>query len=222
MKNGPYLIKGGIPLVEKIIRNDGHENYYEDGRVFTVDEEYALCSCGKSSTKPFCDGSHASVHHRGTESASRKKYLDQAVEYDGPGLILTDQENLCAYARFCHKKHGDVWNLTMESDDETYKQEAIDAAKMCPSGRLIAWDKETKQPILPDDDPEITIIQDPEKKCSGPIWVKGNVPLISSDGTEYERRYQMTLCRCGESDNKPFCDATHVSIRFDDDYEKQK
>jgi hypothetical protein len=73
---------------------------------------------------------------------------------------------------------------------------------------LIAWDKETKQPILPDDDPEITIIQDPEKKCSGPIWVKGNVPLISSDVPNYERRYQMTLCHCGDRINKPFCDAT--------------
>jgi hypothetical protein len=68
----------------------------------------------------------------GTESARRKKYPQtKPFEYDGPGLILTDQENLCAYARFCHKKARDVWNLTMESDDETYKQEAIDAAKMC-------------------------------------------------------------------------------------------
>ena len=220
IKDGPYLVEGGIPLIEKIIRNDGHENYYEIGRTFAVGEEYLLCSCGKSSTKPFCDGTHAAIHYNGAEQASRKNYLDQAAEYDGPELILTDQENLCAFARFCHKGHGDVWNLTLSSDNPIHKKEAIAAAEDCPAGRLIAWNKDSKIPYLPDEEAAITIIQDPEKKCSGPIWVKGNVPLVSSDGTEYERRYQMTLCRCGESDNKPFCDAMHVSIQFDDRYSK--
>ena len=38
--------------------------------------------------------------------------------------------------------------------------------------------------------------------------------LILADGTTYEVRNRVTLCRCGASQNKPFCDATHASIGF--------
>jgi CDGSH-type Zn-finger protein len=38
-----------------------------------------------------------------------------------------------------------------------------------------------------------------------------------ADGFRYEVRNRMTLCRCGASRNKPFCDATHTSIRFTDE-----
>jgi CDGSH-type Zn-finger protein len=55
---------------------------------------------------------------------------------------------------------------------------------------------------------------------SGPLWISGGVPIISCDGTEYEVRNRVTLCRCGRSGNKPFCDGTHVDIQFRDGAEK--
>ena len=62
----------------------------------------------------------------------------------------------------------------------------------------------------------IEIIEDPQIKVSGPIWVKGGIDLESADGTKYERRNRMTLCRCGKSNNKPFCDGSHINVRFND------
>ena len=53
-----------------------------------------------------------------------------------------------------------------------------------------------------------------KERISGPIRVKGGVRLESTDGKLYETRNRVTLCRCGKSKNKPFCDATHVSIKF--------
>ncbi|MCJ7713336.1 CDGSH iron-sulfur domain-containing protein, partial [Candidatus Bathyarchaeota archaeon] len=53
-------------------------------------------------------------------------------------------------------------------------------------------------------------------KVSGPIWVKGGVIVESSDGTSYEVRNRQTLCRCGKSENKPFCDGTHIKAGFND------
>ena len=50
---------------------------------------------------PFCDGTHAKIGFDGHETADREPYLKQAMEIDGPKLLLTDQENLCAFARFC-------------------------------------------------------------------------------------------------------------------------
>lgn len=52
---------------------------------------------------------------------------------------------------------------------------------------------------------------------SGPIYVKGNIKIVSSTGLPYEQRNRVTLCRCGESRNKPFCDTMHVSTSFNDD-----
>jgi Iron-binding zinc finger CDGSH type len=46
----------------------------------------------------------------------------------------------------------------------------------------------------------------PVEDCSGPIWLRGGVELTSADGHQYERRNNMTICRCGESKSKPFCD----------------
>jgi hypothetical protein len=84
----------------------------------------------------------------------------------------------------------------------------------CPSGRLVAWHKEAATPIerlLP---LSIGLIEDPVEGCSGPLWLRGGIPLISADGSAYEERNRMTLCRCGASKNKPFCDGAHASIKF--------
>ena len=40
--------------------------------------------------------------------------------------------------------------------------------------------------------------------------------VVGADGKAYEVRNRMTLCRCGESSNKPFCDGTHASMKFSD------
>ena len=65
-------------------------------------------------------------------------------------------------------------------------------------------------------DPAIGLIEDPVIKVSGPIWVKGGIRIESSDGSSYEIRNRVTLCRCGQSQNKPFCDGTHVSAKWHD------
>jgi CDGSH-type Zn-finger protein len=50
----------------------------------------------------------------------------------------------------------------------------------------------------------------------GPLWVRGGVRITGSDGRDYEVRNRATLCRCGASSNKPFCDGTHKKIGFRD------
>ena len=86
-------------------------------------------------------------------------------------------------------------------------------APECPAGRLIAADKQGNL-IEPELEPEIIIVQDPDRGCSGGIYVKGDIEIESADGTLYEHRGRSVLCRCGQSDNTPFCDASHVSYMF--------
>ena len=86
----------------------------------------------------------------------------------------------------------------------------------------MVWDKKTGKPIEPKLEPAITIIEDPQANVSGPIGLKGGIELESSDGTNYEARNRMTLCRCGKSKNKPFCDASHRTAKFNDGDESLK
>ena len=64
--------------------------------------------------------------------------------------------------------------------------------------------------------PSIGIVEDPPLKCSDPLWACGEIIIESHDGTHYEKRNRVTLCRCGASSNKPFCDGSHASIKFND------
>ena len=214
-KDGPYLVCGSVPLEEKIIVAEGHCVKYEQGRTFPLKKQYALCRCGRSSTMPFCDGQHIQGFD-GTETAMRKPFFERARMLEGPNLVLADVMSLCAFARFCHGEHGDAWTLTTLSDDPALCAEAIQTMSDCPAGRLVALDKETGTPIEPALEPGIVILQDPSRSCSGPLWVKGGIPVESSEGFTWEVRNRVTLCRCGGSENKPFCDAMHISIRFRD------
>ena len=50
---------------------------------------------------------------------------------------------------------------------------------------------------------------------NGPFRVEGVIELIDTDGTVIEtKRERVSLCRCGASTEKPFCDGTHSKIGF--------
>jgi CDGSH-type Zn-finger protein len=148
------------------------------------------------------------INFDGTETASKENYHNQPKEIDGPALKLVDIEELCASARFCHRAGG-IWNLVPKSDDPEKKRIAIEEACDCPSGRLVVLDKKAKKIIEPKFEKSIGLVEDPAMDVSGPIWVRGGVPVESADGKTYKVLNRITLCRCGKSQNKPFCDSSH-------------
>ncbi len=218
IKNGPYVVSGALPLGKEIIASDknGDSVGYKNGQEYDCPEEYALCRCGASKNKPFCDGSHEKVFFDGTETASKKDHSQQCEKITGPSLKLDDLPKLCALARFCHDQQSDVWNNTEQSDDLKAKNEAIRQACLCPSGRLVVRDKNSDNAIEPKLKQEIGLIEDPQKNVSGPVWIKGGIAIESADGQKYEMRNRVTLCRCGKSRNKPFCDGSHIDEKFND------
>ena len=209
-KNGPYIISGGVPLSEQSIcvDADGQCHGWKEGKKYPPQENYAICRCGLSQNQPFCDGNHLKVKFDGTETASHDTYLEQSSEIDGPGLKLTDAQDFCASARFCHRAGG-TWKLTEQSGNPDARKKAIEEAGDCPSGRLVTWDKKSNA-IEPVFEPSIGLIEDTQAGKMGPMWVRGGIPIESEDGTTYEIRNRVTLCRCGKSSNKPFCDGSHI------------
>jgi CDGSH-type Zn-finger protein len=220
-KNGPYQVDGAVPLSKQIIEPDADGESWEwrEGERYQVTDQYRLCRCGGSASKPFCDGTHERNGFDGTETAERAPYLEQADVFEGPDLSLTDAPALCAFARFCDAK-GRIWNLVEQGGEEAASLGQREAGH-CPSGRLVAWRATPSGESEPAGEPafetSIGVVEDPQMGVSGPLWVRGGIPVFSADGTRYEVRNRVTLCRCGASRNKPFCDGSHADIGFRDD-----
>jgi CDGSH-type Zn-finger protein len=216
-KDGPYMVSGELPMAKQTIGTNpaGESIEWIAGEHYPAQAQYALCRCGHSATKPYCDGSHVRVKFNGTETASRQPYARQAKVMRGPSMSLTDAEGLCAFARFCDP-NGQVWSLVNQTDDAGARKHFVKQSGDCPSGRLVAWDNATGQALEPKHEPSLGLVEDPANQCSGPLWVKGGVQVVGSDGFHYEIRNRVTLCRCGASRNKPFCDGTHAAIKFKD------
>lgn len=215
---GPYLVYGNPPIEQEVIvpNEEGSSWVYRKGTSFENSASpVALCRCGQSRRKPFCDGSHLHTKWNPKETSSKATLLEHAEEFEGPSMILVDNERYCAFARFCDA-YGRVWNLVQRAGSEEEKELINREVSHCPSGRLFVWNKKENKVFEPSFKPSIGIIEDPGIKVSGPIWVKGGIRIESADGESYEIRNRVTLCRCGQSSNKPFCDGTHASFHFQD------
>lgn len=211
-KNGPYLVSGDIPVADQhiVVNGEGESMEWREGKQHPHTAQFALCRCGESANKPFCDGSHKRVGFDGTETASLEQYDALAEVTEGPTMALQDAESLCAFARFCDPA-GRVWNLVGETDSEKARKLVEHEAGHCPAGRLTAIDKKTGHKLEPHYEPSIGLVEDTARKVSGPLWVRGGIPITGAEGQAYEVRNRITLCRCGRSSNKPYCDGSHAA-----------
>ncbi len=188
---------------------EGNCRTWKEVHEFPLKEQYALCRCGHSKNKPYCDGTHAKIHFDGTETAGEETYLRHPDSIEGTALRLEDVGNLCVHARFCMRAGG-IWNLTRNSGVPEAREIAVEEACNCPSGRLVVRDRKSGRAIEPELEKSIVLIEYPARHEHGPLWVRGGIPVVSADGKPYTVRNRVTLCRCGRSGNKPFCDGSHI------------
>jgi CDGSH-type Zn-finger protein len=126
--DGPLVMEGEIHFLDP-----------DEQAVFTK-TSVALCRCGHSKDKPFCDGSHEGACFSHSANTLEGKYGEAATE---PGHVSV------------------------------------------------------------------------EPLANGPLFVTGSFCLISSDGKTICHGNKTVLCRCGLSENKPFCDGSHRAGAFE-------
>ena len=199
MKNGPIIVKGlqqfqnsrgeAVPMAKSVI---------------------ALCRCGASENKPFCDGTHSRINFSGDRETDRP--IDKVRDYVGEQITIHDNRTICAHAATCVKnlpqvfrKNGRPWIAPDEGDVEAI----IDAVKQCPSGALsyTIGGKHHEEKDLPE---TISITKD------GPYHITGDISIGDENGLQPPNKELYTLCRCGASKNKPFCDGSHYDAGFED------
>ena len=214
---GPYIVTGG-PLLTKRWQSetaDGEPMEWDPvgvpGNDYEAAERYTLCRCGQSSSKPFCDGTHVAVNSFDPSlTADRAPGDTRRTVQEAGGLVMTDDGTLCADAGFCGTKLTNVWAMMDDPADPEVRGRLQRMVAHCPSGRLVIR-TEAGEAIEPDFAPSIATVR------NGPLWVRGGIPVTAADGFEFEVRNRVTLCRCGASQNKPFCDGAHKSVGFEAD-----
>lgn len=212
--DGPYIVRD-LPLVRRrsVVTEHGEPITTETTAHLDTRAVYALCRCGQSANKPFCDGAHARIGFDGTDTATTTSYDERATTYEGTRLVVRDDRSICVHAGFCGNRVTNVWNEMGGSgtDDSIVRAQVINMVERCPSGAMTYRLEADGDDIEPDLRPAVAVIAD------GPLHVTGRVTMQRADGTMLETRNRVTLCRCGASNNKPLCDGTHRDIDFRDD-----
>jgi CDGSH-type Zn-finger protein len=208
--HGPYEVAGDVRLVHKTIVRTGDRDpiAWRTGAEIEHGPTYYLCRCGGSSTKPFCDGTHAFDLFDGTEAAVDTMGRDRAgiEEHDGPGIRVLKDGPRCHQAHFCVNRVTNWFEMIPDSVDPSVLAQLTAMIEHCPSGAL-AYELEDRA-IEPDLEPGIAAVDD------GPLFVTGGLEVTRSDGARLPVRNRTSLCRCGRSSNKPLCDGTHAAIGF--------
>ncbi|MEM6996868.1 MAG: CDGSH iron-sulfur domain-containing protein [Myxococcota bacterium] len=200
LDNGPYLLSG----VETITR-------LSDGTTFEISGNAALCRCGGSKNKPFCDGTHKTNGFSGDKDPNRVP--DRAEHYAAAGITIRDNRGLCAHAGRCTDGSPDVFRLKKEPfvDPEAAPPEQIASTiRQCPSGALSYSIAGTDYTVR-GGDALVGFVP------GGPYVVKGGADLEGAALLEGGTTDHFALCRCGKSTNKPFCSGAHWNVEFDED-----
>jgi len=211
-ENGPYLVEGAhLRRVRPVYDAEGAGVEWQWGPSIECAPCYELCRCGLSQTKPFCDGTERDAGFDGTEVADRRPTAERRRTFGDNPMVLTDDRKLCAHMAFCESGGGNAWVLAAKAvEDPATSERLIQMVRRCPSGRLQRHLTPGGEPVEEELDPVIGVVE------NGPYWVRGGIPVHGVDGFEYEVRNRITLCRCGHSRNKPFCDGSHWKVGFSD------
>jgi CDGSH-type Zn-finger protein/truncated hemoglobin YjbI len=204
--DGPYLLTNAPEMTDWL------------GVSLAPTPQAALCRCGASEIKPWCDGTHAQVGFHAVKAEDR--VANRVERYHGIGITIADNRGTCAHSGFC----TDRLPSAFRTDQEPFVAPAggrVDeisrAAHDCPSGALSAT-TDGEDPVGRSDQrrpPRIEVSRD------GPYRITGGVTLLDGDGNPEPRNdgasfEHYSLCRCGKSQNKPFCSGMHWYADFHD------
>jgi CDGSH-type Zn-finger protein len=212
LSNGPYyLINDMNPRIVEHLQD-------ENGKSLSNISGVALCRCGASKNKPFCDGTHSVIgfsSSNGVISDDGKISKDKKKSYAGRNIVIHDNRRICSHAAECVDNLSTVFKLDARpwiDPDGANVEDIIQTIGKCPSGALSYSTDGVEYKDQTERDPMITVSK------NGPYHVTGGIDLIGdsiqwADGSSKEH---YALCRCGASSNKPFCDGMHKSINFED------
>jgi CDGSH-type Zn-finger protein len=210
LPNGPYYLLNDMePKVVENLQNS-------EGQPLSTLRGVALCRCGASKNKPFCDGTHGTIGFSSENKTQDSPIIkNKRKNYVGKVITIHDNRKICSHAAECVNNLPSVFKFNTRpwiNPDAADKQQIINTIKKCPSGALgysiddIEYKDQERMSM-------VTVSKD------GPYIITGGIDLIG-DNIQFAEGFSKehyTLCRCGASNNRPFCDGMHITINFKDD-----
>ena len=134
-----------------------------------------------------------------------------AREYSNDRIVVTWEPELCIHTGNCvdgapqsFDRDARPW-INVEGADADHIAQVV---ARCPSGALHVRRLDGGSEETPDDPPTVRATRD------GPLHVRGAIELRDEAGGVIRRDVRLSLCRCGASAKKPFCDNTHLRVGF--------
>ncbi len=202
--NGPLVVKGLENMTAP------------SGKPIATRTVMALCRCGHSGEKPYCDGTHGKCGWSDDKKPGRQP--NRVDDYKGKKIVIHDNRGVCSHAGFCTDGLPKVWRMRVEpwiDPDGDTLEKIIETIMKCPSGAL-SYSIDGVLHNAQDRDPGIHVAKD------GPFVFVGGPDLETRTDETSATPEHYTLCRCGQSKNKPFCDGSHWYANFQDDGEGRK
>lgn len=207
--NGPYLLQGAA-IVDHL------------GVPVEAPPLAALCRCGKTQDQPWCDGAHDGCGF--TDELHAGRVPDRRDVYAGAGITVLDNRGICAHSGVCTDTLPTVFHTSSSGSPFVTPSggrvdDIIRVVRSCPSGALSLSMRgpthEDREIVDTARKPQVRITRD------GPYVVVGSVPLLDDAGEPVARLQgasleHYALCRCGHSQNKPFCSGMHWYVNFSD------
>ncbi len=137
---------------------------------------------------------------------------DKRRRYENDRIAITFSPRRCIHAAECGSNLSAVFDAGRKpwiNPDGGEPNEIADTIRKCPSGALQYERKDAEPGEAPDARNTVRAVK------NGPVYVRGNLEILSADGELVHRDTRLALCRCGDSGNKPFCDNTHIEQKFE-------
>jgi uncharacterized Fe-S cluster protein YjdI/CDGSH-type Zn-finger protein len=133
--------------------------------------------------------------------------------YDSAGIRVVWDATLCIHTGICLQRLPAVFDVTARPWVQLADTADVDAVaatiRACPTGAL-RYEGGRVAPEVPDEPTTV------EVRPNGPLFVRGRVRVQGPGGRNGREEFRVALCRCGASENKPFCDNSHRIVEFRD------
>lgn len=195
------------PIEDGPLRVQGLKQLQTADGSISCESDIALCRCGRSGNKPFCDGMHAKIGFKSKKIGGPNP--DQRDTYAGKKITIFDNRAICAHAGFCTDGLPSVFRMKKEpwiDPDCDTVEKIIETVEKCPSGALSYSIEGVEH--RDDNERSSSVFIAP----SGPYALTGSCKLAGAEWGVGASQEHFDLCRCGGSKNKPFCDGAHWTV----------
>ncbi len=137
--------------------------------------------------------------------------MSKTREYSNGEVTIVWEPGKCIHSGICARGLPHVFNPKVRpwvAINADVTERLVNQVKACPSGALTYYMNNAEIKEAKHLETKVEVLK------NGPLLVYGNLQVTLNNGVQETKTKTTAFCRCGESQNKPYCDGTHVKINF--------